>query len=60
MESCYDRQMMIEQRLAELGLVLPEPMKLPPGLALPFPWVRVHGDRAYVPGQHALSAGVAM
>ena len=42
--------MTIEQRLTELGLVLPEPMKLPPGLVLPFPWVRVYGDRAYVSG----------
>jgi hypothetical protein len=33
--------MRIEHRLAELGLELPPPMKLPPGLALPFPWVRL-------------------
>jgi enamine deaminase RidA (YjgF/YER057c/UK114 family) len=46
----------IEQRLAELGLVLPEPIKLPPGVALPFPWVRVHGDRAYVSGHGPLEA----
>lgn len=39
-----------EQRLANLGLVLPEPLKLPPGMALPFPWVNVRGDRAYVSG----------
>ena len=48
--------MTIEQRLTELGLVLPEPMKLPPGLALPFPWVRVYGDRAYVSGHGPLEA----
>ena len=56
MDPWYDRRMVIEQRLAELGLVLPEPMKLPPGLALPFPWVRVHGDRAYVSGHGPLEA----
>jgi enamine deaminase RidA (YjgF/YER057c/UK114 family) len=25
-------------------------MKLPPGVTLPFPWVRLHGNRAYVSG----------
>jgi len=40
----------IEARLAELGLILPPPLKLPPGVTLPFPWVRVHGDRAYISG----------
>jgi len=39
-----------EDRLAELGYVLPEPLKLPPGLVLPFPWVRVIGTRAIVSG----------
>jgi enamine deaminase RidA (YjgF/YER057c/UK114 family) len=56
MAAWYDRPMMIEQRLAELGLVLPAPMRLPPGLTLPFPWVRVHGDRAYVSGHGPLEA----
>ena len=40
----------IESRLQALGLALPEPLVLPPGAKLPFPWVRVHGDRAYVSG----------
>jgi enamine deaminase RidA (YjgF/YER057c/UK114 family) len=40
----------IEERLHSLGLVLPEPLKTPPGVTLPFPWVRVHGNRAYVSG----------
>ncbi len=39
-----------ETRLQRLGLTLPEPMKLPAGVTLPFPWVRVRGDRAYVSG----------
>ena len=42
--------MRIETRLQELGLVLPEPMRLPPDVVLPFPWVRVHGNRAFVSG----------
>ncbi|MGE5236576.1 MAG: RidA family protein [Acidobacteriota bacterium] len=41
---------MIETKLNALGLVLPEPLRLPPGVVLPFPWVRVHGHRAYVSG----------
>jgi enamine deaminase RidA (YjgF/YER057c/UK114 family) len=40
----------IEARLAALGLVLPGPVRVPPGLALPFAWVRVRGHRAYVSG----------
>jgi len=42
--------MKIEARLAELGLILPEPLLLPPEARLPFPWVRVHGTRAYISG----------
>jgi enamine deaminase RidA (YjgF/YER057c/UK114 family) len=40
----------IEQRLSELGLVLPAPMKPPPGVVLPFRFVRVIGRRAFVSG----------
>ena len=39
-----------EERLAALGLVLPEPLKLPPGMTLPFPWVRVVASRAFFSG----------
>ena len=46
----------IEQRLATLGLVLPPPMQAPPGVVLPFPWVRVHGSRAFVSGHGPLAA----
>ena len=45
--------MEVEARLEELGLVVPEPLKAPPGLHLPFSWVRVHGNRAYVSGHGA-------
>lgn len=40
----------IESKLRSLGLTLPAPLLLPPGVTLPFPWVRVHGRRAYVSG----------
>lgn len=40
----------IERRLKELGLTLPAPLQLPPGVVLPFPWVRIVGRRALVSG----------
>ena len=40
----------IEDRLHALGYVLPEPLQLPPGMTLPFPWVRVSGNRAFISG----------
>jgi enamine deaminase RidA (YjgF/YER057c/UK114 family) len=40
----------VEERLAALGYALPEPLKLPPGVTLPFPWVRVVGSRAIISG----------
>ena len=39
-----------EERLAVLGYVLPEPLKLPLGVTLPFPWVRIVGSRAIISG----------
>jgi enamine deaminase RidA (YjgF/YER057c/UK114 family) len=45
----------IEARLQSLGLQLPAPFKLPPGVVLSFPWVRVHGDRAFVSGHGPLA-----
>ena len=46
--------MRIERRLAELGLELPQSMQLPPGLTLPFPWVRVWPGRAFISGHGPL------
>ncbi|HUD26869.1 MAG TPA: RidA family protein [Burkholderiaceae bacterium] len=46
---------LIESRLHELGLSLPEPLALPPGVTLPFPWVRVHGNRAFISGHGPLN-----
>ncbi|MEP7269886.1 MAG: RidA family protein [Acidobacteriota bacterium] len=40
----------IEQKLSALGLVLPAPLKAPPGVVLPFEFVRIVGNRAIVSG----------
>lgn len=40
----------IEARLVDMGLVLPAPLKPPPGVRLPFQFVRVVGNRAYISG----------
>lgn len=42
--------MNVTDRLKSLGLVLPPPPRLPPGVVLPFGWVRVLGNRALVSG----------
>jgi enamine deaminase RidA (YjgF/YER057c/UK114 family) len=42
--------MRVEAKLEDLGLALPEPAKLPPGVQASFAWVRVYGDRVYVSG----------
>jgi enamine deaminase RidA (YjgF/YER057c/UK114 family) len=47
--------MHIEAKLEHLGLVLPEPMQVPQGLRLPFAWVRLRGNRAYISGHIALN-----
>ena len=39
-----------EERLSELGLVLPAPTKLPEGLHLPFSFINVRGERALISG----------
>jgi enamine deaminase RidA (YjgF/YER057c/UK114 family) len=41
---------MIEDRLGELDLKLPARAAAPPGVRLPFAFVRVHDDLAYVSG----------
>src|SRR5450432_648404 len=46
----------IEDRLRVLGLVLPQPLQLPPGATLPFPWVRVVGNRALISGHGPTNA----
>jgi enamine deaminase RidA (YjgF/YER057c/UK114 family) len=49
-----EKPMSVEAKLEEMGLVLPNPTKTPPGLVLPFSWVRVRGERAYVSGHAPL------
>lgn len=46
--------MKIEARLQALGLVLPETLKAPAGVKLPFANVRVRGNRAYIAGHGPL------
>ncbi|QGW80105.1 RidA family protein [Variovorax paradoxus] len=46
----------IEQRLATLGLVLPRPVSPPPGVVLPFSFVRIVGRRAIISGHGPLNA----
>ena len=40
----------IEERLRALGLSLPPPLQAPPGVLLPFQFVRVVGIRAFIAG----------
>ena len=40
----------IEQRLSELGFVLPAPVKPPQAVRLPFSAVRITGNRAFISG----------
>ena len=42
--------MTIDERVRELGLVLPEPFRSPTGGPYPFFWVRLRGNRAYISG----------
>ena len=42
--------MEIERKLADMGLALPPPVKAPPGVVLPFSFVRIHDGIAYISG----------
>ena len=46
--------MKIEAKLREMGLILPESLKAPAGVKLPFSNVRVRGNRAYIAGHGPL------
>jgi enamine deaminase RidA (YjgF/YER057c/UK114 family) len=48
--------MSIEERLSELGLVLPPPLSPPPGVVLPFQFVRRVGNRCLISGHLPQSA----
>ncbi|MCX7173193.1 MAG: RidA family protein [Proteobacteria bacterium] len=45
----------VEDKLAALGLILPEPIQMPPGFAAPFQFVRVVATRAYISGHCPLN-----
>jgi len=46
----------VEQRLSEMGIVLPKPWTLPPGITIPASLVRVRGKRVLVSGHVPLDA----
>lgn len=46
----------ITDRLTHLQIVLPPPLQLPPGVVLPFPWVRIVGSRALISGHGPTNA----
>lgn len=52
--------MTIADRLRALGLALPAPTRVPPGIVLPFAWVRVVGTRALVSGHGPTNADGAL
>lgn len=47
--------MEIEAKLKALRLVLPAPLQVPPGMRLPFGWVRRLGNRIYISGHGPLN-----
>lgn len=49
-----------EERLSELGLTLPAPITLPPNLRLPFTFINVRGDRAFISGHPKQTADGAI
>ncbi len=40
----------IDARLNQLGLILPEPLKVPAGVTIKFPWISVRGPRVFISG----------
>ena len=50
----------IADRLAALGLVLPAALQVPPGVVLPFQFVRIVGDRALIAGHGPQTADGAV
>ena len=45
-----------DERILELNLNLPEPIKLPPNVEMQFSWIRVSGNRVFISGHIALNA----
>jgi hypothetical protein len=49
-------RMKVEAKLESLGFVLPQPIKLPAGVQIPFAWARSYKDRVYLSGHGPLAA----
>ncbi|HWL85423.1 MAG TPA: RidA family protein [Polyangiaceae bacterium] len=47
--------MNVEAKLKERGLELPAPLRMPPGIELPFTMARIRGRRVYVSGHGPLA-----
>lgn len=45
----------VRKRLAENNLVLPQPLQVPTGVDLPFPWISTRGDRVFISGHGPLN-----
>ena len=45
-----------DEKIKELNLILPEPIKLPPNIEMQFSWVRISGNRVFISGHIALNA----
>jgi enamine deaminase RidA (YjgF/YER057c/UK114 family) len=43
-----------DERISELGLELPPPLAVPPGVAIPFEWARLARDRVVLSGHGAI------
>ena len=45
-----------DEKIQELNLILPEPIKLPPNIEMQFSWLRISGNRVFISGHIALNA----
>ena len=45
-----------DEKIQELNLILPQPIKLPPNIEMQFSWVRISGNRVFISGHIALNA----
>jgi enamine deaminase RidA (YjgF/YER057c/UK114 family) len=50
MSAKTNESLSIEAGLRDLGLILPEPVKVPSDVKLPFSFIRIKGNRAYISG----------
>ena len=45
-----------DEKIIDLNLVLPEPIKLPPNVQIKFSWIRIRGNRVFVSGHIPLNS----